>query len=234
MGNEDRIDEAVEAGQLAFWTEVAKAFPECKPHDLDDTLTRQLFAQMKHAVTEWVQVNSPERRPWVLEFGRGYAVPYEIDEMVARGILADESRRQWRRPRFSHRGEGVLIVLCVEHPDPDRRLAGQSCRFGVYIQRGDAGGCPDNPDEYIYDGDDLGTAIAALNAAIAARDPLARHVAGIYGDLKLAVNIAAIVEGEIVAGSSDEEIADTLSTESGLNGDQMAELIRLGRASILG
>ncbi len=237
MEDEKRIDQAVEAGELAFWAEVAKVFNSCKSRDIDPIMACELHAQMKHAVKQWVRLNWREERPWVLIFGEGSAVPYDIDQMVASAILHDDSRHNDKCPRFSHQCEGVSVVLRVDHPDPAQRYSdtGQSTRFGVYVQQCDENGAySGTPDEYIYGGDDLHTAIAAVTAAIAARDPVARHVAArIYPDLNVAVNIAAIVERGILAGCTDEQIADTLSDNSGLNGEQIGELIRLGRRGIL-
>ena len=232
MENRKRIDEAVEAGEAAFWAGVAMVFTACKSRDLDKVTASLLREKMKWAVEEWVRVNWREERLWVLEFGEEYEVPHEVEEMVAAGILHDISRHNDPCPRFSHPGEGVLVVLCVHHCDPEQRKydAGEAARFGVYIQPSNEDSAyTETPAEYIYDGDNLKTAIAAVNAAIVARDPIARHVARIYDDLTLAVNIAAIVEKGILAGCTDEHIAETLSNASGLNGEQMADIIRLGR-----
>jgi len=235
MKNKGRIDEAVEAGESAFWTEVATVLTDCKSRELDAGIASTLRKEMKWAIEEWVRINWREERPWVLEFGEEYAVPHEVEEMVAAGILQDISRHNDPCPRFSHPGEGVSVVLRVLHCDPAQRNcdAGAAARFGVYIQSSNSNedsASTQTADEHIYDGDNLQTAIAAVNAAIVARDPLARHVARIYGDLTLSVNIAAIVEQEILAGCTDEHIAETLSNDSGLNGEQMSDIIRLGRS----
>ncbi len=223
MTDKKRIDEAVEAGEFAFWAEVAEVFYEWKSHHYEPTTFSELRSEMKRAVEEWVRVNSHAAR----RFGDVFVVPPEIDGIVAAGILHDDSDTS-TCPSFSHRCEGASVVLRIESADSTQadRHTERANHFSVYIQPWDDS-CP--PDEYIYDGDNVCTAVEALNAAIAARDRVARHVARIYDDLNTVVKIAAIVEQGILAGRADDEIADMLSNDSGLNGEQMAELIHLGR-----
>lgn len=54
-----RIDKAVEDAELAFWAEIAKAFPEAKSGDLGPDVVHILISTMRDAVTVWVWLNVP-------------------------------------------------------------------------------------------------------------------------------------------------------------------------------
>jgi hypothetical protein len=57
MAEEERIQDAVEEGEEAFWAAVAQVFPEAESGDLDPGTTVQLKQTMERAVRAWVDFN---------------------------------------------------------------------------------------------------------------------------------------------------------------------------------
>lgn len=53
----DRIMQAVDKAEEAFWKKIAELFPEAKTGDLDIGLTIQTTRQNVKAVTNWVETN---------------------------------------------------------------------------------------------------------------------------------------------------------------------------------
>lgn len=59
-----RIDNAVDAADLAFWAAVAARFPEITTGDVDAAWAIDLEQVTRRAVAGWVADNGPQDRPW--------------------------------------------------------------------------------------------------------------------------------------------------------------------------
>lgn len=59
---EDRITQAVDRAEEAFWKTIAELFPEAKTGDLDIGLTIQTTRLNIKAVTNWVETNITTQR----------------------------------------------------------------------------------------------------------------------------------------------------------------------------
>lgn len=58
-----RIEKAVEDADMAFWAEIAKAFPEVKSGDFPPDATFKWRLELLDAVLTWLTYNHPARRP---------------------------------------------------------------------------------------------------------------------------------------------------------------------------
>lgn len=56
----DRIAHAVEQGELAFWREIAKRFPEVKTGDWPPDAAHHLTTNLEGAVSSWYRLNTPD------------------------------------------------------------------------------------------------------------------------------------------------------------------------------
>ena len=78
-----------------------------------------------------------QARTWRSEHGEDYAVPKEIEALVASGWLTDESWHNDACPSFTRYypeiGEQTNIRLWVDHPDPGQREV-QFLRFALSIE----------------------------------------------------------------------------------------------------
>lgn len=57
-----RIKAAVENAELAFWAEIAKAFPEVTTGDFDPLDSFEITEAMTKAVTRWIGWNHPDHQ----------------------------------------------------------------------------------------------------------------------------------------------------------------------------
>ena len=54
----ERLETAVTDAETAFWTEIAKSYPEAASGDLEPEIVHQLRETMKAAVKRWVELNA--------------------------------------------------------------------------------------------------------------------------------------------------------------------------------
>jgi hypothetical protein len=69
---------------------------------------------------------------WVVEHGSEYAVPTEIEALVAEGLLEDQSWHNEACPSFAKLGGKLRLTVWVEHPDPAKR-EGPGPRYAVCV-----------------------------------------------------------------------------------------------------
>lgn len=72
---DQRVKDAVQAGDTAFWGVIAEQFPEIKTGDFDPPSAAKLLDSLEEAVTTWLRMNSTEL--WcVLERGDDGPLPF--------------------------------------------------------------------------------------------------------------------------------------------------------------
>lgn len=95
---------------------------------------------------------------WRREFLLEYAVPKEIEDLVARDILKDTSWRLDTSPSFSARLAKGWIRIWVEHPDLMHRM-GSRFRFSVEVTKN-----LNIPGRILIEDDDLSVVMPTLLA----------------------------------------------------------------------
>lgn len=112
----------------------------------------------------------PDSRLWVYEFSERWAVPKEIDDLVASGFLKDESWHNDTMPLFTATlADGAVITLAVDAAEPEMREYETGQRFSVAVTEDNNSGIDEYLGErlpvYVYEGNDLNEAIAAIRTA---------------------------------------------------------------------
>jgi hypothetical protein len=62
-GIQQRIEQAMEKAQEAFWAEVVKVFPEAKSGDFDPVAAHDFDLYCRAAIKHWVDWNAPDETP---------------------------------------------------------------------------------------------------------------------------------------------------------------------------
>lgn len=107
-----------------------------------------------------------EKPLWMREHGKGYAVPPEIEQLVACGVLVDASWHNDTHPHFEAKLKtDVTLDIWVDHPNPKEREAGpaHTKRYGVYVEDCDTG-----TEINLYYGDDLDVVLSFIHHIVEA------------------------------------------------------------------
>ena len=106
--HQQRLDEALEAADLAYWAVVAAKFPEAKTGDYPPDLTFSRDAHNKEDLLWWLRFNAPE-----------LMVGYEEEQAPRRynmycpscqeWVMAEESIGEWHE---TPSGAGKLVYTC--------------------------------------------------------------------------------------------------------------------------
>lgn len=95
---------------------------------------------------------------WDREFGKDYAPPKEILELVKMGKLTDDSWGNDICPSFSRMENEVRFVLWVHPEDVNQREHKSLPRYQIYREPGSYG----QRDVELYSGDDILSAVIAV------------------------------------------------------------------------